>query len=209
MLLTRKRFRCSYLLAALAFGFSAVALAGCDDEDSAIVVSSVQPHFTPQDVATDAELLGTWEYQEEVQFTFTPSGDGYDVVVEEQEDDHHFTSHFAGHLFPIGGDSFLDLYPTKVPEGSEFYYMHFFPCHTVAKIEFRDRDMQMIFLSATWLSKQIKAGTISIPHAATNGTLLLTATTPELQELLFMNASNEEAFHDAIRFERPRDKEPQ
>jgi hypothetical protein len=207
MRFTKRRFQVSYLMAVLAFGFSAFGLCGCDDED---VVSSVQPHFMPQDVTTDVDLSGTWEYEEEVQFTFTPGEqDAYDVVVEEQEDDRHYTSHFAGHLFPLGGDSFLDLYPTKIPEGSEFYYMHFFPCHTVAKIEFPGGDMQMTFLSASWLSKQIKAGTISIPHAAANGTLLLTATTQELQEVLFMNASNEEAFHDPIRFERPRNKEPQ
>lgn len=197
-------------LVALALGLLTFSLNGCDGEDSALVVSSVQPHFTPQDVTTDGDLPGTWQYQDEVSFMFT-LGDrsAYDVTVEEKENDKHYTSHFRGHLFHLGADAFLDLYPTQIPAGSEFYYMHFFPCHTVAKIDFLGAELQMTFLSAPWMSKQIRAGTICIPHAATNDTLLLTATTQELQEVLFANANNEEAFGDPLRFERAPSEEAQ
>jgi hypothetical protein len=203
MSLFRKIIRTPLLLVALAIGLTLTGLCGCDEEDSALFVSSVQPNFTEQDVTTDEALSGAWWYQDEMSITFALGDHStYEVVFEEKENDKHFTSHFEGHLFHLGADSFLDLYPAQIPAGSEFYYMHFFPCHTVAKIDFQRDELEITFLSATWLDKQIKAGTIEIAHASANDTLLLTAPTQDIQEVLFMNASNGEAFLVALRFAR-------
>lgn len=189
---------------------AASCLAGCDEEDAFLAVTAVRPFYTPQDLTTDGALAGTWSYEDEVTFVFTPNDDStYNVVVEEAEGDKHFTSHFEGHLFRLGPDYFLDLYPTSVPEGSEFYFLHFFRCHTATKIDFPGDRLEMRFLSPFWLATQIKAGAVSIEHAKSQEILLLTATTQQMQELLYLNANDDDAFPEPIVFERGRDEEAQ
>ena len=203
---------CWYRLASiLALGVAAWSLTGCDDEDSACVVSAVHPFYTPQDLDSDGAIVGAWKYQDEVTFVFTPGDNNIlNVTVEEEvEPEKRFTSRFEGHLFRLGPDSFLDLYPASVPEGSEFYLLHFFRCHTVAKVDLSADRLEMKFVSAAWLSRQIKAGTVSTSYAKSGGVLLLTATTEEMQELLSLNASGEETFEPALEFERVRDEETQ
>jgi hypothetical protein len=188
----------------------ALILAGCDEEDSAYVVTAVHPFYTPQDLDSDGALAGTWQYEDDVKFVFTADENGaYAVAVEEDETDRHFTSHFEGHLFRLGPDSFMDLYPTSVPSGSEFYLLHFFRCHTVAKVDLSADRLEMKFVSAAWLAKQIKAGTVTASYTKSGEILLLTATTDEMQELLYLNVSGEETFERALVFERVRDEEAQ
>jgi hypothetical protein len=206
--LPRPTFRLPRLFWALALAAIAVGFVGCDEDDSAIVVTAVQPFYTQQDVNTDATLLGTWQYEDEVSFTFTPGENGaYTVIVDEHDSDKRFTSRFEGHLFHLGADSFLDLYPTSVPEGSEFYVLHFFRCHTAIKVAFRGDQFEMRFLSPTWLAKQIKAGAVSVAHAKSPDILLLTGSTQEMQDLLFLNASDQDAFGEAMLFEQAFDQD--
>jgi len=203
MLLRRQRIAAILTLAGVAF-----SLVGCDEADSTAIVCAAQPFYTRQDIATDAGLLGTWQYEEEITFTFAPGEKNtYDVTIGEDEGQKHFTSKFEGHLFRLGPDLFLDLYPASVPEGSEFFVLHFFRCHTVMKIELQDNQLQMMFLNPSWLTQQLKTGAVTLPHASSGDILLLTASTQELQELLFLNANDETAFEEAIEFVRVNDKE--
>jgi len=195
----------------LALGIAAWSLTGCDDEDSACVVSAVHPFYMPQDLDSDGAIVGAWKYEDEVTFVFTPGDNNIlNVTVEEEEEpEKRFTSRFEGHLFRLGADSFLDLYPASVPEGSEFYFLHFFRCHTVAKVDLSAGSLEMRFVSPAWLAKQIKAGTVTIAHTKSDEILLLTATTEEMQELLYLNVSDENAFREAIVFERTGEEEAQ
>ncbi|HTP68423.1 MAG TPA: hypothetical protein VMJ35_05920 [Dongiaceae bacterium] len=199
----RCRFQLAIVLAA-----AALALGGCDDE-SAFVVSAVQPYYTTQDLTTDGALPGAWRLEDEdVTFTFTPAeGNAYNVTVDDKEQDKNFSSRFEGHLFRLGADSFLDLYPNSVPPGSEFYLLHFFPCHTVARIDFRGDQLEMSFVSPRWLATQIKAGAVNIAHTNSDEILLLTATTQEMQELLNLNASDDNAFGEPLVFERAQEED--
>jgi hypothetical protein len=202
--------RAHRLALALGMTIPALFLGSCDDEDSGYVVAAVHAFYTPQELDSDAALAGTWQYEDDVKFVFTADENGtYAVAVEEDETDRQLTSHFEGHLFRLGPDSFMDLYPTSAPSGSEFYLLHFFRCHTVAKVDLSADRLEMKFVSAAWLSRQIKAGTVSTSYAKSGGVLLLTATTEEMQELLSLNASGEETFEPALEFERVRDEETQ
>ena len=194
----------------LTLGITAIGLAGCDEEDLALFVTAVRPFYTEQDLTTDAGLLGTWDVEGEVRFTFTPAeNNSYSVIVEEIENDKHPTSRFEGHLFRLGADSFLDLFPASTPEGSEFYLLHFYPCHTAAKVEVRGDQLVMKFMNPAWFAGQIKAGTLTTPHAVANDVLLLTGSTQEVQELLFLNANDDGAFEEALEFERTHEEEKQ
>ena len=85
----------------------------------------------------------------------------------------------------------------------------FVRCHTVVKVDLSAGRLEMRFVSPAWLAKQIKAGTVTIAHAKSDEILLLTATTEEMQELLYLNASDENAFREAIVFERTGEEEAQ
>ena len=200
------------VLASVAWGVT-----GCDEDEWVAVVLAVNPFYTQQDVSSDADLAGAWLYadvvnkdgesenggNESVRFTFTPAeNNSYTVIVDEMDGSKHFSSRFEGHLFRLGGQSFLDLYPTSVPEGSEFYFMHFFRCHTVTRIDFRGGRLEMTFLNGSWLAGQIKSGAVSIAHTKADDMLLLTATTQEIQEVLFLNATDENAFAETLLFDR-------
>lgn len=194
----------------LTLGIAAIGLVGCDEEDLALFVTAVRPFYTEQDLTADAGLLGTWDVEGEVRFTFAPAeSNSYDVIVEEIENDKHSTSRFEGHLFRLGADSFLDLFPASMPEGSEFYFLHFYRCHTAAKVEVRGDQLVMKFMNPTWFAGQIKAGTLTTPHAVANDVLLLTGSTQEMQELLFLNANDDSAFGEALEFERAHEEEEQ
>lgn len=205
------------LVILLALASLALGLGGCDEGDYAAIVTAVHPFYTPQDVTSDADLAGTWLYFDSVnkdgesedggnaslRFTFTPvENNSYTVIVEETDSGKHFSSRFEGHLFRLGAESFLDLYPASIQEGSAFYFLHFFPCHTVMRIDFRGGRLEMTFLSASWLAKQIKSGAVGVTHANSDDILLLTATTQEMQEVLFLNANDENAFAETLRFDR-------
>ena len=60
----------------------------------------------------------------------------------------------------------------------------------------------MRFLSPTWLLQEIKAGTASVAHAKAGDILLLTGSTQEMQDFLFMHANDEDAFEEKLLFER-------
>jgi hypothetical protein len=187
----------------------AITVAGCDEH----FVSALHPYFDQQGLNTDGALPGTWVYkeensQEQVRFIFTVHDDQtYDVVVEENDDGKRTSSRFEGHLFRLGADSFLDLLPSSEPAESAFYVLHLVRCHSVARVEFRQSDLQLTFLNAGWLSQQMKEGAVSVPHKSVDDVLLLTGSTLELQEFLSANSSDDAAFSDPILFERARHDE--
>jgi len=201
----RLLFSSAFVIAA-ALGFATVDLFASNDEPAAEWVSSVQPFYTSQDLTTDVALVGDWHYGQEVTLTFTPTNKGsYKLVLRDMSHDKPDTYTFDAHLFRLGVDSFLDLYPTSVPKSAELYALFSVPCHVVAKVSFPDDRLQLIFLNAAWFADQSKSGNITISHIQTDGLILLTATTEEMQELLYLNAASEEAFNEHIEFGRPDD----
>ena len=194
------------LLIAAALGLAVVDLFASNDEPTAEWVGSVQPFYTSQDLTTDVALAGDWHYGEEVTLTFTPTNKGsYKLVLRDMSHDKPDTYTFDAHLFHLGVDSFLDLYPTSLPESAEVYVLFSVPCHVVAKVSFPDDRLQLIFLNAGWLADQSISGNITISHIQTDGLILFTATTEEMQELLYLNATNEDAFNEHIEFGRTED----
>ena len=116
-----RRFAAAVALAGLAY-----ALVSCEDEDYAVVVTAVQPFYAKQDLNTDAGLVGTWQYEDEVTFTFTPAENNtYNVIVEENGNERNFSSRFEGHLFhlaPIRFSIFIRRPSRKAPSFTFFTF---------------------------------------------------------------------------------------
>jgi hypothetical protein len=197
----RVETRLHYLGIALAVG--SLLMVGCDDGDGFAL--SLQPSYTSTDAELDQGLVGAWATKEgDVRFRFEPGeGKSYKVVVTETDGGKESSAEFEAHLMQLGGFSFLDFFPNTEPGGSDFLQMHLLRAHSIAKIELSPETLQMAFFDGTWLQKKIEEKSVDVSFQKTNGTLLLTGPTEEVQNLLFLHGNENEAFPDPITLIRP------
>ncbi len=184
------------------------AAAGCDDSGNPFVVS-LRPFYTKVDLEADPGLVGTWRDDEGyVSFTFQQGTEKeYTLVLKEREGGQETSSEFEVHLMRLGGSWFIDFFPKGNSGVDEFYRVHFFRGHSIARVELGQDSMQMSFLSASWLSARIHEKSIDTPHERADETLLLTGTTEEVQELAYLYANDEKAFAEPLSLERTRVEE--
>lgn len=190
----------------LALALAGFVAAGCDDAGNPFVVS-LRPFYTKLDLEADPGLAGTWKDQEgDVSFTFEEGAKKeYTMVVKESEGGQETSGEFEAHLMRLGGSWFIDFFPKNNNGEDEFHRVHFFRGHSIAQVEIGQDSMQMAFLSASWLNARIEEKSIDTPHEKADGSLLLTGTTEEVQELAYLYAN--EAFVDALSLERVRVEE--
>jgi hypothetical protein len=186
-----------------AFGAATLALSGCDDISNPLVVS-LQPFYTDADVETDARLIGSWTNAEgEVTFTFEPGQEsGYKLTVREKDGEREATSEFEAHLTHFGSFRFVDFYPGSIGTKSEFYGLHLLRGHSLARIEHGQDSLELKFFNANWLEEKFEEKSADMPHLSTSGTLLLTGTTEELQELVYPYSTDEEAFVEPLKLQQ-------
>jgi hypothetical protein len=204
--MVKKSRRWGWLLgAALAMG--CLALTGCDG-DGPVFVTSLQPVYTQLELEADSRLNGMWSDKEgDVTFSFEQgTGEGkqnqYKLVVKEKNGEQELSGEFEARLVRLGSTDFLDIYPQSDEKGSEFYRMHFARAHTFARLEIREDSLQLEFMSASWLKARMDEKSVDTPCANVDGALLLTGTTEEVQELVFLHASDDEAFGDPVVLEK-------
>jgi hypothetical protein len=80
--------------------------------------------------------------------------------------------------------------------------MHLFRAHSIARVEISQDALRMAFFDATWLQKKIDEKSLDISYQKTDGMLLLTGTTEEVQDLLFRHGSDDGAFPEPITMAR-------
>ncbi len=193
----------------IALAMTGFAAAGCDDLGNSFVVS-LQPFYTKLDLEADPGLAGTWKDQEgDVSFTFEEGAKKeYTMVVKEREGGQETSGEFEAHLMRLGGSWFIDLFPKNTSSrGDEFYRSLSFRGHSIARVELGQDSMKMAFMSGSWLSARIKEKSIDTPHEKADGSLLLTGTTEEVQELANLYANDEKAFAEPLTLERTRVEE--
>jgi hypothetical protein len=185
-----------------------IAAAGCDDGGNPFVVS-LSPFYSKTDLQTDLRLAGTWTDPEgDVSFTFEAGKEGeYTLIIKERAGGQETSGEFETHLLRLGGSWFIDFFPKNNSGEDEFHRVHFFRGHSIARVELGQDSMQMAFLSANWLRAQIDEKSIDTPYVTAEGSLLLTGTTEEVQELANLYANDEKAFAEPIGLERPRVEE--
>jgi hypothetical protein len=185
-----------------------VAAVGCDDTGNPFAMS-IQPFYTKVDLEVDPGLTGTWEDKEgDVSFTFEAGEEKeYILVVKERDGEQRTSGEFEAHLMHLGGSWFIDFFPKSDSGGDGFYRAHFFRGHSIARVELGQDSMQIAFLNGSWLSTQIEEKNIDTPHEKADGSLLLTGTTEELQELAYFYGNDEKAFAEPLSLERSRAEE--
>jgi len=190
-----------YLGIALAVG--SLLMAGCDDSGGFAL--SLQPSYTAADVELDQGLAGPWATKEgDLNFRFEQGeGKSYKVVVTETDGGKESSAEFEAHLMRLGGLFFLDFFPNSQPGGSDFLQMHLLRAHSIARVELTPSTLQMAFFDGGWLKEKIEEKSIDVSYQETNGMLLLTGPTEEVQDLLFLHGNENEAFPNPITLLRP------
>jgi len=176
---------------------AAVILTGC--------VPSLHPLYTDKDLVDEPLLLGTWKGDDEQKETWIFSRSehsGYDLIHINSEDPRRFRAH----LVQLGKERYLDLYPEDPAIKNEVFKGHWLPVHHFAWIQVSADTLQISWLDADKLKKGVEAGRYKVAHELFDkgDGLLLTAHTPELQNLIRALAGEPKAFLDSNNFRRVR-----
>ncbi len=187
----------------------AFLLSGCHIDNDNPFVPSLRPLFAKVDLDLDPRLVGTFSDEKgEVTFAFKEQGDtAYQLTVKEEEGGEEASGVFEAHLVRLGGFWFLDFYPEPPQVGDDFYKFHLMRAHTFARISIENDAVRLRFLRSEWLKKRMEDKSVEIDHQEVDDDILLTASTTELQNLLFRYASDDKAFGEALELHRAKDCE--
>jgi hypothetical protein len=173
-------------------GALAMLLAGC------MPVPSLRPLFTEEESIFEPRLLGEWRAAPtagDVALHFERAGEKSYRLTYKQDDDS--VSFYDARVGRVGDSLFLDVEPEEshVEELlAEEAWPQLLPFHTFYRVEVDGGVLRLFFLDHDWLEEKIAGGEITIPHEIIKDSILLTATTEELQALVVRYAQDEEAF---------------
>lgn len=175
-----------WMLVVVCLGIS-VLLAGC--------VPSVHPLFTPKTIVFDKTLVGTWAEKDSPDDTwvFNTASDGKSYELAYTENGH--AARFEAHLVRIGSCLFLDTFPSaEGPDQNTLKVIHLFPAHIFYRVKIEGDSVSVRPFDPEWLQKMLQQKKLTIAHETSNGDILLTAQTTDLQALFRKYGGNESAF---------------
>jgi hypothetical protein len=164
----------------------AILLAGC--------VPSLYPLYTDSDLTQDQNLIGIWvndDSTEVWEFSLASDSISYDLTQTEKGD----SKYFEAYLLKLDGVLYLDTYPDEEIK-NEFYKIHLVPSHIFGRIEIGSDSLGLSLFDADWLKDKIDKGEINIEHKEVENSLILTASTTDLQTLIKRYANDPDAFSD-------------
>lgn len=162
-------------------------------------IPSVHPYYTDKDVVFDARLLGEWQPKEDSDdpelWKFEQGEDkSYKLTVTEKKDKH---GKFAARLFKLKNRHFLDITPTEcelAPDQADLVAAALIPGHLILRVTQIGPELQLAFCDYEWLDKFLKANPNALAHRKQDDTILLTATTRELQRFVLKHSGEGELF---------------
>ncbi len=102
-------------------------------------------------------------------------------------------------IVKLGGHYFMDFYPAdnkSLDNLNELLSMHLLATHTFAKLQVLDGQLLIQHLDPEWLEKLFDENKIRIKHEVVDGSVVLTASTKDLQKFISKYADDENAFID-------------
>lgn len=177
-----------------------IGFSGCDGDDGGPFVLSLHPLYTKVDLDFDAQLIGNWKDKDgDVSFVFEQEGErDYRLTVIERDGTKEESGEFDAHLVRLGSEWFLDLYPKELKAGSDFYQLHFLPAHTFMRVQIVSDDLTLRFFNNEWWKARIDDKSVDTPHEIVGGSLLLTGSIQEVQEIVYSHANVEQAFGEPL-----------
>ncbi|MCB0571020.1 MAG: hypothetical protein KDC66_14700 [Phaeodactylibacter sp.] len=173
--------------------FTALLLQSC--------IPSIYPLYSDDTQVFRKEALGAWKGDDWL-WTFEQSeGPVYQLNFSDEDEQ----ATFEVHLVKLGDYFFFDFYSLtpKYDEQDAAIIAPWIRTHSFAKVEFSGKQMTVYFFDTNWLSQLIKQRKIRIKHeTTTDGNIVLTAPTRDLQEFVKKYAGEKEAFADPIVFNK-------
>lgn len=185
------------ITAALAIGLASLGwlLAGC-------VPTAVHPLYRVSDLVQDTALLGVWKEREKPdgkdRWTFTP-GEGKSYTAEILTDDQKAI--FTAHLFRLGNERFLDLYPMQSGLDEKMkdnpYAMALIPGHLFFRVRATAPALRMSSMGLEWLKQQLKRDPKAIEHIIyPDDRVVLTGGTEALQAFITRHVNDADAWDE-------------
>jgi hypothetical protein len=202
-----------------------IFLSGC-------FLKSLHPLVSEKDAVTVNGITGVWEKDDQrwtfikegeyedltmsgvqgnAEFSITMTDEGSDstntdhnsylIIYEDLSEEQADSSYFFGSFALLNGDYYLDLYPFDL--GSlNFESSHYLPVHTFSKISLNEDSLVISLFKDSWIEEQITDNRVRIKHEKTEDTVLITASTEELQKFIIKYGNMPEAYRDPINLNR-------
>jgi hypothetical protein len=163
---------------------------------SGCIVASLNPIYdSDKELVSDPAIVGTWVDSEKNTFTFVEDGKNkYECTINSDSIANNFEVHFA----QLGKYRFLDLYPKELDEKQSainpYYQLHMIPVHSFSKIWIKNDQLYLSMLNLDWMKKQFELKKIKIPYHESDGVIVLTGSTKQLQKFVLKYADDTAAF---------------
>ncbi len=165
-------------------------LAGC------IPVGTIHPLFTEKEVVFDPGILGTWNSQDDEDGHWTVSQAGnqaYQFTFTAATEDSSLT--YDVRLVRLRNLLFVDGLLREVRDkGEDGLAIGTVPAHIFGRIYIEGDNLRLAMLDDEWLKKAIAENRVKIGHETMGDTIVLTASTAELQQFALKYAENKDAF---------------
>ncbi len=148
----------------------------------------LQPLFTDQQLTFEPGIVGAWSDAAEgtTYYFHQREGKKYAIILCGPEGD---TARYVGSLGRLDGKRYLDTYPDSGPDD-----FHFLPIHIFSALSLRGDTMTMATVNSRHIQRLIESKKISVPHSMSDGEVILTGSTAELQQLIRRIAPDSGAF---------------
>jgi hypothetical protein len=163
-------------------------------------VPSVNPFYTAKDVVTDPRLPGVWQEagkdKPEVWKFENAETNAYKLTVTEEGDK---TGVFTAHLFKLGEEHFLDLMPADCNYATNqagLVAVAMIPGHLLVRVSQLEPNLHLAFIDPDWLKKFLEASPKAIAHRDEQDSIVLTATTRDLQKFVLQHLAKGELFSE-------------
>ncbi len=162
-------------------------------------IPSVNPFYSEKDVVQDLRLIGEWQPQEDSNDTgtwkFEPAeAKAYKLTVNEEDGRQ---GEFTAHLFKLKQELFLDLIPNEckyATNEASLVAASMIPGHLLVRVTQIEPELNLAFFDFQWLEKHLKANPKALAHRAASETIVLTASTRDLQRFVLKHLGEGELF---------------
>lgn len=152
---------------------------------------SIEPLYTVETFTYTDDLVGVWgnpDDPDDDTWTFLAESDSsYSLIVKEQGQP---DGGFEGHLVRLDDRLYLDLLPERPECGGDMYVSHMLPGHSFWSVSLEGKVLSLDVLDTDWIKKNIEAGRVAIDHILRGDAVVLTASTPALQQFLIAHADS-------------------
>lgn len=172
-------------------------------------IPSVYPLYSPDTIVKEPLLNGTWISEDSDTWEFTAQQDhSYRLVYTANGQ----AATLEANLVKLNDQYYMDFYPVSVAankdalfnkgffgdlEKNGFYFIHFFPVHTFAKVDVKGDQIGIRLFNPDFLDDLFEQRKVRIRHeTGKDGNTLLTASTRDLQKFIIKYGNEQKAFDE-------------